>query len=66
MNEKKLKNQRDNESGGNLKKSRGKEVKVVWPCDETSEALCNYVGRRAKGSTREKDEDDLREDGWTL
>ena len=28
------KNKRDNESGGNSKESPGKEVEVVWACDE--------------------------------
>ena len=27
-------NKRDNESGGNHKESPGKEVEVVWACDE--------------------------------
>ena len=44
----------DNESGENRKESPGKEVEVVWACDEKRGAL-----RRKEGdgneSTREKD-----------
>ena len=40
---KKWKKMRDNESGGNGKESPGKEVEVVWACDEKRRALCRKV-----------------------
>ena len=44
--------------------SPGKEVEVVWTCDGKTGAL-----RRKEGdgneSTREKEVEGLREDGWT-
>ena len=36
----KRKNQGDNESGGTLKESPGKEIEVVWAYDEKMEAEC--------------------------
>ena len=53
--DKKLKNKKDNESGGNHKESPRKEVEVVWACDEKRGTL-----RRKEGdgneSTGEKEE----------
>ena len=44
----------ENESGGNRKESPGKEVEVVWACDEKRGALLrNNDGNE---STREKEE----------
>ena len=37
----KLKNQGDNESGGTLTESPGKEIEVVWAYDEMIEAECS-------------------------
>ena len=34
-----MKNKRDNESGGSHKENPGKEVEVVWACDEEIETL---------------------------
>ena len=51
----KLKNKRDNKSGGNHKESTGNKVEVVWACDAKRGTL-----RRKKGdgneSTGEKEE----------
>ncbi len=53
--DKKWKNKKDNESGGNHKESPGKDAEVVWACDEKRGAL-----RRKEGdgneSTGEKEE----------
>ena len=63
--DKKWKNKGDNESGGNHKESPGKEVEVVWACDE-KERSTTYEGGRWKWKYRgEGREEDLREDGWT-
>ena len=45
---KKWKNKRDNESGGNHKEIPGKEVEVVWGCDEQRGTL-----RRKEGDGNE-------------
>ena len=45
---KKWKNKRDIESGGNRKASQGKEVEVVWACDEKRGVL-----RRKEGDVNE-------------
>ena len=46
---------RDNESGGNQKESPGKEVEVVWACDEKRGTLRRKEGDRNE-STREKEQ----------
>ena len=55
--DKKLKNKRDNEIGGNRKERPGKKVAVIsWACDEK------------RGTLRRKDdgnESAREEDGWT-
>ena len=53
--DKKWKNMRDNESGGNQKESPGKEVEVVWACDEKRGTLRRKEGDRNE-STREKEQ----------
>ena len=58
--DKKWNNKGDNESGGNRKERPGKQVEVVWACDEKRDALLN-AGRRAMEMkvylhTREKEE----------
>ena len=47
-------NKRDNESGGNHQESSGKEVEVVWACDETRGVLHRKEGDGDE-STREKE-----------
>ena len=51
----KLKNKKDNESGGNHKESPGKEVEVVWACNEKRETLHRKEGD-GNESTGEKEE----------
>ena len=53
--DKKWKNKRDNESGGNHKESPGKKVEVVWACDEKRGRLCRKEGD-GNESTWEKEE----------
>ena len=48
-------NKRDNESWGNRKESPGKEVEVVWECDQKKGALCRKEGD-GNESTGEKEE----------
>ena len=48
-------NKRDNESGGNHKESPGKEVEVVWACDEKRGTLSRKEGD-GNESTGEKEE----------
>ena len=43
--DKTLKNNRDNEIGGNHTESPGKEVGVVWACDEKRGALRRKEGK---------------------
>ena len=45
----------DNDSGRNRKESPGKEVEVVWACDEKIGALCGKEGD-GNESTREKED----------
>ena len=52
---KKWKHKRDNESGGIHKESQGKEVEVVWPCDEKRGTLRRKEGNGYE-STGEKEE----------
>ena len=53
--DKKWKNKRDNESGGNHKESAGKEVEVVWACDEKRGTLRRKVqGRGKRGSPKRR------------
>ena len=61
---KKLKNKRDNESGGNHKESPGKEVEMVWACDEKRGTL-RRKDVDGHESTGEKEERTKRENGWT-
>ena len=52
----KLKNKRDNESGGNHKEITGKKVEVVWACEEKIRGiLCRKEGD-GNESTGEKEE----------
>ena len=53
---KKLKNKRDNGSGGNRKESPGKEVEVVWSCDEKRGALRRKEGDENENTAGEKEE----------
>ena len=53
--DKNRKNKRDNESGGNHKESPGKEVEVVWACDEKRGILRRKEGDVNEG-TGEKEE----------
>ena len=53
--DKKWKNKRDNESGGNCQESTGKEVEVVWACDVKRGALRRKEGDRNE-TTKEKEE----------
>ena len=53
--DKKWKNKRDNERGGNHKESPGKEVEVAWACDEKRGTLRRKEGDRNE-STREKEQ----------
>ena len=46
---------KENESGRNLEESQGKEVEVVWACDEKRRALCRKEGHENE-TTREKEE----------
>ena len=46
---------RDNESGRYHKESTGKEVEVVWACDEKRRTLCMKEGD-GNESTGEKEE----------
>ena len=55
--DKKLKNKRDNESGGNRKENPRKEGEVVWACDEKRGAL-----RRKKGDGNENTVEPLTND----
>ena len=50
----KLKNKRDNESGGNHKESPGKEVEVVWACDEMRGTLRRKEGNESTGEKEER------------
>ena len=60
--DKKLTN--NNENGGNRKESPGKEVEVVWACDEKIGALRRKGGGRWKWKYKgEGREEDLKEDG---
>ena len=61
--DKKWKN-KDNESGGNRKESPGKEVEVLWACDEERGALRREEGDGSE-STREKEERKVgQSEGW--
>ena len=53
--DKKWKNKRDHETGGNHKASPGREVEVVWECDEKRGTLCRKEGD-GNASTEEKEE----------
>ena len=46
----------------NRQESSGKEVEVVWPCDEKRVALRRKEGGIAESTGREED---LIENGWT-
>ena len=66
----KWKNERDNKSGGNRKESPGKEIEVVWACDEKRGILRRKEGdgsesTRKKEGLRELDRvrDDVKEKG---
>ena len=61
----KLKNKRDNESGGNHKESTGKKVEVVRACDAKRGTLRRKEGNGNESTGGEGREEDLREDGWT-
>ena len=65
----KRKNKRDNEGGRNHNetvKSTGKEVEVVWACDEKRGTLHKKEGGGNESTDRgEGREEDLREDSWT-
>ena len=50
-----MKNKIDNESAGNHKESRGKEVAVVWACDDKRGTLCRKEGD-GNESTGEKEQ----------
>ena len=64
----------DNESGGNPKESTGKEVEMVWACDEKRGALRRkegeMQGRRKRGRRRRgwlnSVRDDIKENGQTV
>ena len=58
---KKWQNKRGNESGGNHKESPGKEVEVVWACDEMRRTLrrkeameMKVQGRRKRGRPKRR------------
>ena len=51
---KKSKNKRDNESGGNHKESPGKEFEVVWACNEKRGTLRRKEGDRNGSTGRRK------------
>ena len=48
--DKKWKNKRDNESGGNHKESPGNEVEVVWACGEKRGTLRRKEGDGNEGT----------------
>ena len=49
-----MKNKKDNESGGNCKETPGKEVEVVWACDEKRGSLRRKAGDGNESTGRRK------------
>ena len=45
-------NQRDNESGGNLEESSGKETEMVLACDEKGRRLCRRGDIEVQGKRK--------------
>ena len=60
---KKLNNKRDNECGGIHKESPGKQVEVVWACDEKRGTLGRKKGDNTKHLVVGQNDDDIKEKG---